>query len=374
MGSLIAATDPTIRYCGRTATSGNTVVFDWPATEIVFSVTGSREVSIQMDGGCSFFNVVVGREARDPLATVHGERSYIIVSDLNPNDETEVRLYKRTEAVASFPDRKTGPVTVKGIDLDPGGSLVRTQPSHRRVIEVVGDSDTAAYGNLGARTGFDVKDRTVFADPSKQDTAQSWSAFVAEAFDAGCHNISYSGMGAVWNAPGMAADGAMDRHYQRLLVARSDLWVATPEANVLPDVDAIILYIGGNDWWTLAEKGDAPFVDGFVAFVEMIRRLRPTQPLLMLAADPLSGSCLVTRDRQRLFSDDMKRVYGDIASAVGGERQGIYLREVVPEPAIDVEADEDWGLMEHWSVLANHKWARGVIPLVAEVTGWSANP
>jgi hypothetical protein len=138
----------------------------------------------------------------------------------------------------------------------------------------------------------------------------------------------------------------------------------------LPNVDLVILYIGGNDWWTLEKEGNTAFIEGYTRFLLQIRSQRPTQPLLILTADAFSGSCLVTPARLQKFSEDMAKVLSIAAANAGGVSSGIYLREVNPEPAIDVNRDDDWGLMEHWSVPAHIKWARGVVPLIHEITGW----
>jgi len=331
-----------------------------------------------MDGANSLFNLMVDDGPPVILACDDGMKEYLVADQLDPAAKTTIRLCKRTEAIAHFPDRITGPVTLAGLLLDHGGRLVEYPESLQRAVEFVGDSDTAAYGNLGARTGFEVTDRRVFADPSKQDASESWAAFVADAFGAECHNISWSGMGAVWNAPGHTAGGAMDSHYCRLLATEGDqtATLATIDNPVLPRVDLVVLYIGGNDWWTLEQRGDDAFVEGYVRFLAMLRGLRAGQPIIVLTANESSGSCLVTPERQRRFSADMKRVLGRAVDVAGGEAQGIHLREVVPSPAIDVTLDDDWGLMEHWSATAHRKWAQGIIPLIEEVMGWrsEANP
>jgi len=139
-------------------------------------------------------------------------------------------------------------------------------------------------------------------------------------------------------------------------------------------VDLVVLYIGGNDWWTLEQKEDDRLVEGYVAFLALLRQLRPRQPILVLTADESSGSCLVTPERQQLFSRDMKRVLGRAVDRAGGENERIHLREVVPQPAIDVTLDSDWALMEHWSVAAHEKWAQGVIRLIEEISGWEREP
>lgn len=376
---LIPPDDSEIQYCGRVVhtsdKSGAAVCrFDWPGTEIRFTVKGSKKVYLKMDGANNFFNLIVDNSPTRVLACEEGSKEYLVTDNLDPDVETRIRVYKRTEAVARFPDKITGCVTIEGLLLVPGGSLVKHNVPPPRVIEFVGDSDTAAYGNLGIRTGFEVADLRIFADPSKQDAAKSWAAFVAGVFRAECHNISWSGMGAVWNAPGTSADGAMNRHYCRLLATEGDQeeTLASSYNPVLPRVDLVVLYIGGNDWWTLEQKGDDAFVEGYIEFLILLRYLRPGQPIIVLTPNETSGSCLVTLERQRLFSEDMKRVLERAVDGAGGESKRIHLRKVVPQPSIDVTLDEDWGLMEHWSAAAHQKWAQGVIPLIEEVAGWNA--
>jgi len=359
----ITALDPAIHYYGRVIRSGDHCYFDWPGTGFRFRITGSKTVSLLMNGARNSFNVTVNGST-EILQADEGDRIYIIAAELDPEQITDIDVCKRTEGIAHFIDGVTGCVEFSAISA-PGGQLLASEALDR-VIEFVGDSDTAAYGNLGERTGMNPEDRSVFADPSKQDASQSWAALVADTFEAECHNISYSGMGAVWNSPGHTAAEAMNRYYFRHLVNP----VVSKELK-LASVDIVILYIGGNDWWTLADKGDQPFIGGYTAFLNEIRAHRRTQPIMVLAANESSGSCLVTQSAQKRFSDDMRRVYQQAVAKAGGAAAGIHLREVVPSPAIDVANDADWGLMEHWSVLAMRKWASGVIPHVTELTGWS---
>jgi hypothetical protein len=359
----ISALDPAIRYYGRIYRAGDRSYFDWPGTGFRLRITGSETVSLHMNGARNFFNVTVNGNT-EVLKTDGEARIYPIATRLDPEQITDIDVCKRTEGIAHFVDGMTGCIEFTAVSA-PGGQLLASQ-AQDRIMEFVGDSDTAAYGNLGERTGMTPEDRSVFADPSKQDASQSWAAIVAHTFEADCHNISYSGMGAVWNSPGHTADEAMDRYYFRHLV--NPVEVSELE---LPPVDIVVLYIGGNDWWTLADKGDQPFIEGFAAFLREIRIHRRTQPILVLTANESSGSCLVTPVAQKRFSDDMRRVYHEAVSQAGGAPAGIHLREVVPSPAIDVTNDADWGLMEHWSALANRKWAKGVTPHVTELTGWS---
>lgn len=171
---FIAATHPGFAYCGRVARSGDSYRFDWPNTEIRFSVRGTDAISVRMDGANNFFNIAIDDDPSRVLATGEGVQDYSLSEQLKPAKVHRILLTKRTEAVASFPDKKTACVLLQGVLLGAGGMLLSESFERRRVIEFVGDSDTAAYGNLGERTGFEVKDRSVFADPC-HPAIKSWN-------------------------------------------------------------------------------------------------------------------------------------------------------------------------------------------------------
>ena len=182
-----------------------------------------------------------------------------------------------------------------------------------------------------------------------QDANQAWPALVANAFGADFHNIAWSGAGVVWNAgAGCSADAPFHDLYSRMLGSSptldeideiqhqiriirnqyksadkpdeydnmtsnvtflrtcADFVRPLMALDVLLDVlprttsidaewqpDAVVLYLGGNDWWSLAHKGlsrhivflnvisrrhgtpgEEPLIAGFARFLQHLREHR----------------------------------------------------------------------------------------------------
>ena len=356
-----------IQGIGRFVAGEDHLAFDWPGTQLHFALSGTATLTLVMDGARNWFNADINGH-RQLIETGNGTAQYTLTW---PAEDTSavstVRLTQRTEGVAATPEGRTGTVRFKGLIVDDDASISAI-PFPARTMEFIGDSDTAAYGNMGPRTGLRPTDRSVFANPAYQDASASWAAVTANAFGAACHNISYSGMGAVWNSPGHSESRAMDHFYGRMLVNDVASHVIENDALSLPKVDLIIMYIGGNDWWSITDQETA-FSQGYANFLHHIRRLRGDVPILIACANGTSGSCLETEPRQRQFSEQMIKLISDAVDLAG--LPNVHQRVIFPTPDISVDEDLDWGIMEHWSAKAHIKWAASVIKHVADVTQWT---
>ncbi|MAV24722.1 MAG: hypothetical protein CMQ05_01205 [Gammaproteobacteria bacterium] len=357
---------PEIQGIGRFVVRDDHLAYDWPGSELYLGVSDTRSLSLVMNGAHNWFNVDINGH-RQILATDGDTNTYNLQwPEPDHRGPVSVRITQRTEGTAATPDGRTGTVGFEGVILDDTASL-SALPFPAHTIEFIGDSDTAAYGNVGPRTGLRPEDRSVFADHAYQDASASWAAVTAEAFGAACHNISYSGMGAVWNSPGHSETRAMDHFYGRLLVNDPDSHIADNDTLSLPKVDLIVMYIGGNDWWSIDGR-EADFSRGYAEFLAYIRSIRGDVPILIACANGSSGSCLQTQPRQQQFSEQMIDLISDAVALA--EVSNVHQRVVVPSPGIDVDDDSDWGVMEHWSANAHIKWAGSVIDHVADITGW----
>ena len=363
-----------------------------------------------MRGGSNFFAVHLlrpdqGNPDVSVLSTDNTLKEYCVAQGVR--GPANIRIVKRTEAKADGKGGSTKPVELvcaivehDGGDGGDGGggggggndgsSKQGKQPAppcNGRLIEFVGDSDTATFGLLGGRTAR----YNVFSlDPGCQAADLGWAAEVATFFGAGHHNISWSGIGHTWNAPGCGSTN-MRAAYPRLVArdpATSVLLGGGPDSRgssagsspgsqlklELPGgVDLVIMYIGGNDWWSLKKHGDEAFIDGFVELVKLVKQLRPGVPILVLLANDTSGSCCKDKADQKRFSDDMTRLLTPAVDRFqnAGDHGAVHLRLVVPAPPIEFADSADWGLMGHWSEQGASKWARGVIPHVAEIMEWT---
>ncbi|MEM7366378.1 MAG: GDSL-type esterase/lipase family protein [Pseudomonadota bacterium] len=355
-----------IQGIGRFVVRDDHLAFDWPGTQLHFALTGTSSLTLVMDGASNCFNVDID-DHRQVIETDHGIGQYSVSWPLDDTSTTMIRITQRTEGVAATHQGRTGTVLFQGLIVD-DDATISAVPFPAHTIEFIGDSDTAAYGNEGPRTGLRPADRSVFANHAHQDASASWAAVTANAFGAACHNISYSGMGAVWNSPGHVESLAMDHFYGRMLVNDIDSHIDANEELSLPKVDLIVMYIGGNDWWSITGK-ETEFSEGYANFLCDIRAHRPNVPILIVCANGTSGSCLETQPRQQQFSDEMITLIGKAVEFA--DLLNVHQRVVVPSPGIDVDNDRDWGVMEHWSAEAHVKWAASVIEHVADITQWT---
>ncbi|CAE8713637.1 unnamed protein product [Polarella glacialis] len=399
---FVPATDQRIRCCGRVAADAaqGTVTFDWPATSLTWAAAAER-VWLRMDGGRNYFNIVVDGQAVEVLETRQGVRDYLIQagsssglasasadgSSSGVHSRTRTfEVQKRTEAsiatlFGSLLGRGTKVVVVYGV-VSEDGAVLQDAPMRldQPRLEFLGDSDTTGFGNLGPSQPGTITLRSLLTmSPAQQDVFQSWPALTSRALGAEFHVIAWSGLGVLWNSePGCTADGTFKDVYARVLATCSSSAAdSTTLSSWVPDV--VVIYLGGNDWYTLVAKrraratgggGGGAGEDSELAaachrLLAQLRQLRPEADLLVLfpSADS-AGSCLGSLAEQELFAEDMEKCWSQAASlAQDGQ---VFLERVCPCPKIELTCREDWGQMAHWSAQGHQKWAQAVAPLVAK--------
>ncbi|CAK9068706.1 unnamed protein product [Durusdinium trenchii] len=372
--TLIPATDPRLHFRGRHVKKEGCIYFDWPCTSFKLQVA-SRRVWLRMDGARNYFNILINGILVCVLKTHSDVRDYLMPSPEPASEASYIlEVQKRSEAkIGSLTQKPTSVVHLHGIILEDSGSLEElrledTQSSVR--LEFLGDSETSGFGNLGpSQPGVPGLKSMLTMNVAHQDAMKAWPAVVAEAFDADFHSISWSGAGVLWNAPGCSADANFLGLYSRMLGASEDVKI---DHEWRPD--AIVSYLGGNDWWSLAQHGDEALIRGFQDFLKHLRELRgPGVIILVLLAAPSSVcACIGSLEDQATFAADMSRCWRAAASAANeGEDPKVFLEVVEPKPPCSLSEAADWGHMGHWSVQGNAKWAAAVIPILQRRLGWT---
>eukprot|EP00439_Symbiodinium_sp_Y106_P047935 s2716_g6.t1 len=387
-----AADSQRLRFCGRHLQNegGGSVSFDWPCTSFRFQ-TRSKRVWLRMDGARNYFNVLVNGGLLLVLKTSAALRDYRldIPAPAAPAGAggSVVEVQKRTEArarskacnsanlrklkalIGSLFQKPTGLVVLHGIIADseleelPPDEVTRQR---RRQLEFLGDSETSGFGNQGpSQPGVPGLISVLSMHPAHQDANQAWPALVAgdlrASLKADFHNIAWSGAGVVWNAPGCSAEVPFKDLYLRVLgtkeepiIKKGDGW--SPEATVV--------YLGGNDWWSLSSRGDDALIDGLREFLTRLRAYRgPEVPICILLPSPTSVcACIGSLPDQATFAADMSRCWRAAAQLVGDEK--VFLDLIEPDPPCSLSNPSDWGQMGHWSVEGNKKWAAAVVPVL----------
>mmetsp|Transcript_16894 Transcript_16894/g.32994 ORF Transcript_16894/g.32994 Transcript_16894/m.32994 type:complete len:532 (-) Transcript_16894:126-1721(-) len=403
----------------------NEVNFSWPGVVFRFRVkwpeqngeTQPRQVWLRMRGGYNFFTVQIDDHPARVLACRSKLNDYLLYkSKSGPSHPptTTFELRKRTEAKSVFSyvtNKTTGLVSVNSIFLSPGAVLEQIVPIARdlpgfcndrkedaavpqlikhRTIEFVGDSDFAGFGNLGGKTGMGF--HNAFAvSAALQNVDQSIPGHVSRAFNADYSVVAWSGVGVRWNHPMTKTDAAnstLPEMYHRL-IAEDPSSEQTAFKARLPPADIVIVYVGGNDYETLRKHAETGALEGeqlhpafseaanvfvrtYSVFLEFIRNYRPAVPILVLTSKANGVACSRTKSEQSVFAALMTKLTKLAVEAVGGPAKHFHFAQVQPSPNLDFDCREDWGTFLHWSAAGSLKWARGVVPEVAKLTGWSS--
>lgn len=243
-------------------------VLAWPGTTI------SASVNVVADGapvvarfrerrgpfGTSMYQALVdGRVHGPPIALVEGDN---VIEIARPSRGAHrIDLVKRTEAMS-------GQSTFLGLS---GVELLAPPPPARLSIEIVGDSNTAAYGVDGAGP------RCKFS-PDTENFLNGYAWKVGVLLRADVTATAYSGKGIVQN---YARDekGTLGDLYP--LANPFEPASVTPP----PPADVVVLFAGGNDYsYDDPKRRDPPddrtFAEAYARLLRQIRTAHPKAPIV----------------------------------------------------------------------------------------------
>jgi lysophospholipase L1-like esterase len=236
----IAPGSVSIRYVGRFDTrDANAYRFAWSGCQIEFRFRGHSAGVLLADsagGGPSrtrgnnnnYFNVLVDDKPPVVLPLEKGRDVYAVAAGLSDGEHT-VKLFRRTEPLFNE-------VRFEGILLEEGGKLLPAPPAPKRLIEFIGDSITAGYGN----EANDVK------DPFCQATENNYLAYgavTARALGADYVCLAWSGQG-VYRDRSEKTDKTLPVLYNRTLPNDT----ASTWDFARYKADAVVINLGTNDF------------------------------------------------------------------------------------------------------------------------------
>lgn len=195
-GAVEPSGPPAVRFAGRFDTrSADGPTCAWPGCRIIARFEGTaisakleELVESWMDGAPSEWDVVVDGAVTKKLVMTAGTNDYVLATGL-PAGKHVVELYKRSES-------QNGKTRFRGFDYQ-GGTLLAPPVAPARRIEIVGDSQPAAFGIEGVGQGPDCPDNDWAA--KWQNFHRSFGARLGETFDADVQGTVYSGKGMVKN-------------------------------------------------------------------------------------------------------------------------------------------------------------------------------
>jgi len=280
--SLILPSNSNIQYLGRiNKDNPNQYTYAHAAIsiKIKFKGTGVKAVIHDYTSGSptstNYYKVIVDDAiVVAQLKILPGENTYDLVSDLS-NQAHQLELIKITEA---FP----GNSSFKGFYLEGEmAELLSFENQNTRKMEFIGDSWTAAFGNLSQYSTGPASMANSNYVAANQDVYYSWVSIAARALQADYHVTASSGKGMYRNNTGSLIE-TVPLMYDNTL--EKDASHKYNHNEFHPDV--ISIHLGTNDM-ALEESGvnfkmdDQKFEDTYIAFVQKLLNLHPCATVLI---------------------------------------------------------------------------------------------
>lgn len=247
-----------VRWVGRVdASDPDAIRFSWQGAGFVGYVSGdSVAVTMRTEGtdAVYFQPLVDGVMGARFSVNAGADQTITLAANLGTGNHV-VELYRETEGYY-------GVSTFLGFA---SGTPMGAPPSSSRMIEVVGDSISAGYGNLGVEPhpGW-------VADPACHWSAEnsSWyltyAALAGRALGADVSTIARSGYGMYRDLDG-SSHGVLPSVYDNTLGFESD-----PPWSFAEQADAVVINLGTNDW----SGGGDPGMAYELAYVEFLAEVR----------------------------------------------------------------------------------------------------
>jgi lysophospholipase L1-like esterase len=272
-----------VRWIGRVDVSNAAGPrFAWSGTGFVATVSGTTiSVKLRTSGSSDpvYFQPVVDGTPGPRFAVANGDQTVTLASNLADGDHA-VELYRETEGrygISVFEGFTDG--TLKAAPASPG-----------RLIEVVGDSITAGYGDLGSEQhpnyGADPDGGCLFSTQTESAYA-TYGAIAARTLGADPSLIAVSGWG-MYRDNGNNSSGVLPAVYADELGLQ-----VTPTWSFQPEPQAVIINLGTNDF-NLGDPGATQFEGAYSAFIATVRGRYPDAWIFCTVGPLLYGTNLAT--------------------------------------------------------------------------------
>jgi lysophospholipase L1-like esterase len=258
--------------------------FAWQGAGVIATVSGTTiAVKLRTEGtSTAYFQPVIDGTPGTRFNVDSGsDRTVTLATGLSDSDHL-VELYRETEGMyglSTFLGFTNG--TIKGAPSASG-----------RLIEVVGDSISAGYGNLGSEPH-----PNWVANPACHWTAEnsSWyatyAAVAGRALNAEVSTIAHSGWGMYRDRDGNTTGVLSSVYANALGTGSAGAWSFGPKASV------VLVNLGTNDW----SSGDpgTPYETAYVSFIATLRSHYP-DAWIFLTIGSMTGEPALTQVKTRL--------------------------------------------------------------------------
>jgi lysophospholipase L1-like esterase len=249
---------PGVRWLGRVdAANPSAVKFAWSGTGFLAKVQGSKvSVKLQTEGAtaAAFFQPVVDGTTRPRFKVATGAAQTVVLAENLSAGEHTIELYRESEGMYG------NSVFLGFVD----GTLLAPPPAPApaRLIEIVGDSISAGYGNLGNEV-HPPWDNTCGFSLDTESAYAAYGSVLARSFSAEVSIIAHSGWGMVRDLDGKTAN-VLSAEYDNTLGS-----AASPRYDFARKPAAVIVNLGTND----SAPGDPgkAYEDAYVTFLGKVR-------------------------------------------------------------------------------------------------------
>jgi hypothetical protein len=339
--SLISPGDPAIRYMGRVDRSlPDRVMFDWPGITIQTIFAGT--ICGMILEGVNYYDAFVDGVLTSTFLTRPQRATYTVAKNLTDRNH-RLLIVKRSESPQST-------ASFFGFLLEKGKTLAALPEQTQRKMEFIGDSYSAGFANeyLNRECPSGKDDSIILAATNSR---KAFGPLVARAFGADYHLIAISGKGLVRNYNGIDKGRELPVYYDRTLIAPVNEGKASSRWDFSKwKADAVVIAIGINDF-----QADPPYADSikfdstYHALIERIRKQYPGVKIICCATRVWPTDALIPR---------VKAIVGQ--QKAGGHGDVRYFEYIT----------ENGALYGHPHIYDHQTIADGLIPLVAEATGW----
>lgn len=269
-----------VRWFGRVDVSdASAQKFAWSGTGFAATVSGdSISVKLRSDGAADpiFFQPVIDGVAKDrvSVASADAVKTLSLGTGLGSGDHT-LFLYRETEGKSDY---------ATSTFLGFASGTLKDPPAYSgRLIEIVGDSISAGYGDLGSEQhpngGADPSGGCHFSTMT-ESAYVTYGAVAARALDADASIVAASGWG-IFTDNGGNANNVLPKVYANTVGGQ-----ASPAWSFAPKPQAVVINLGTNDFAANMSLGQSDFSNAYTAFIATIRGKYP-DALILCAVGPL---------------------------------------------------------------------------------------
>ncbi|AKU93617.1 Acetylxylan esterase [Labilithrix luteola] len=354
---------PAVQFVGRFDTREDAgPKCAWPGCRVIAQFTGTDRISVTleelalpwMQGGPSEWDVAIDGVLQPKLVLQLGSHDYVLAEGLSPDDAHTVELYRRSEA-------QNGVTRFVGYDFH-DGTLLSPPPRARtsRRLEVIGDSQVAAFGVEGAAVGPNCPG--IHWAAHYENFRESFGALMGERFGAEVFGTAYSGKGMARNIT------STDRETMPILFGRTNPLDASSvwDWSWIPDV--VVVQIGGNDFAIHLPVDDGPptfdeFTSAYRGFVTNVRNHYPNAFLLLVLSASTREDIPPGRASRTNVWSALERIVGEHVQQ-GDDK----IANFAPPTASE---DERRGCGGHGTPEFHQRIAKQIGDVLSEKVGWN---